>query len=205
MAITYHNMVKVLICVMLVILVIFLVTKSLVTKLLVTKSLVTKEHFQQDEITEQTFGNIYNDNVYLNPTSVQTQTFNMLPPGCIVMWNGTKNNIPDGWVVCDGQNGTPNLIDRYIKAGTQVATGNAAVSITGTTANAGSHTHRINSSTKNFRTTKGNSWCSGWKTGSGVYSLSQSASGTHNHPYTVTTATDIKPKWQKLVFIMRVR
>jgi hypothetical protein len=196
MIIKYTYIVKILIYTILI---------CLVAKLLITWLLKSKEYFQQEGITEQTFGNIYNDNVYLNPPSVETQTFNMLPPGCIVMWNGTTNNIPDGWAVCDGQNGTPNLTDRYIKAGTQVTTGNAAVSISGTTSSTGSHTHGINSSTKNFRTTKGSSWCSGWKTGSGVYSLSQSASGTHSHPYTVTTATDIKPKWQKLIFIMRIR
>lgn len=38
-----------------------------------------------------------------------------IPSGTIVMWAGTKD-IPTGWVVCDGENGTPNLVGKFIKA-----------------------------------------------------------------------------------------
>jgi hypothetical protein len=34
------------------------------------------------------------------------------------MWSGTT--IPDGWAICNGQNGTPNLIGRFIKAASTV-------------------------------------------------------------------------------------
>lgn len=37
-----------------------------------------------------------------------------IPHGVIVMWSGTLLNIPDGWALCDGYNGTPNLLDRFI-------------------------------------------------------------------------------------------
>jgi hypothetical protein len=30
------------------------------------------------------------------------------------MWHGTE--IPYGWAVCDGTNGTPNLIGKFVKA-----------------------------------------------------------------------------------------
>ena len=37
-----------------------------------------------------------------------------LPKGMIVLWN-SKNDIPKGWVKCDGQRGTPNLNgDRFV-------------------------------------------------------------------------------------------
>lgn len=39
-----------------------------------------------------------------------------LPIGSIIMFNSTSN-IPDGWHICDGTEGTPNLIDKFIKAG----------------------------------------------------------------------------------------
>ena len=42
---------------------------------------------------------------------------NFLPKGSIIMFSNTKN-IPDKWQICDGTNGTPNLIDKFIKAGT---------------------------------------------------------------------------------------
>lgn len=36
------------------------------------------------------------------------------PRGIIVMWGGKLINIPTGWVLCDGNNGTPDLTDRFI-------------------------------------------------------------------------------------------
>jgi len=39
-----------------------------------------------------------------------------VPVGTIIMWSGTE--IPEGWAICDGNNGTPNLIGKFIKAGT---------------------------------------------------------------------------------------
>lgn len=38
----------------------------------------------------------------------------LVPSGVIVMWSGTTSNIPDGWVLCDGNNSTPNLSGRFI-------------------------------------------------------------------------------------------
>lgn len=37
-----------------------------------------------------------------------------VPAGAIIMWSGTTSNIPTGWALCDGQNGTPDLRDRFI-------------------------------------------------------------------------------------------
>jgi hypothetical protein len=30
------------------------------------------------------------------------------------MWSGTIATIPFGWALCDGNNGTPNLVDKFI-------------------------------------------------------------------------------------------
>ena len=38
----------------------------------------------------------------------------LVPSGVILMWSGTTDNIPKGWFLCDGTNGTPNLRDRFI-------------------------------------------------------------------------------------------
>lgn len=37
-----------------------------------------------------------------------------IPPGGVIMWTGAVNNIPQGWALCDGANGTPNLRDRFV-------------------------------------------------------------------------------------------
>lgn len=34
--------------------------------------------------------------------------------GIIVAWSGAIVDIPDGWVICDGNNDTPNLRNRFI-------------------------------------------------------------------------------------------
>lgn len=38
--------------------------------------------------------------------------------GVITMWSGSIGNIPPGWHLCDGTNGTPDLRDKF-----EVATG----------------------------------------------------------------------------------
>lgn len=37
-----------------------------------------------------------------------------VPVGLISMWSGALRNIPLGWVLCDGQNGAPDLRNRFI-------------------------------------------------------------------------------------------
>ena len=37
-----------------------------------------------------------------------------LPSGCVVIWSGEKTKIPDGWALCDGTNGTPDLRNRFV-------------------------------------------------------------------------------------------
>ena len=64
-----------------------------------------------------------------------------VPVGGIIMWSGATNNIPTGWALCDGQNGTPNLQDKFI-----VGAGSTyAVDATGGSADATlvSHTHNL--------------------------------------------------------------
>ena len=41
-----------------------------------------------------------------------------VPTGAIMMWSGTIANIPTGWALCNGQNGTPNLQGRFIVGAT---------------------------------------------------------------------------------------
>jgi len=40
-----------------------------------------------------------------------------LPIGAIIIWYGPKNSIPVGWVLCDGNNGTPNLSNNNFPRG----------------------------------------------------------------------------------------
>lgn len=47
-----------------------------------------------------------------------------VPVGTIVIWSGTAEDIPDGWALCDGQDGRPDLRDKFVLgAGTAHAVG----------------------------------------------------------------------------------
>lgn len=46
------------------------------------------------------------------------------PSGGIIIWSGAADNIPSGWALCNGQNGTPDLRDKFVLgAGTSHAIG----------------------------------------------------------------------------------
>jgi microcystin-dependent protein len=73
-----------------------------------------------------------------------TSTLSILPIGTILMWFGAQANIPAGWVLCDGANGTPNLVGRYpLGAGPGVALNQQGGSWSAAVAtdNQGAHSH----------------------------------------------------------------
>ncbi len=37
------------------------------------------------------------------------------PIDTVIMWSGQLIDIPTGWFLCDGTNGTPNLIDKFLQ------------------------------------------------------------------------------------------
>lgn len=39
---------------------------------------------------------------------------NSVPTGVIMLWSGSTTDIPIGWALCDGQNGTPDLRSRFV-------------------------------------------------------------------------------------------
>jgi len=94
-------------------------------------------------------------NAYVVPIGV--------PDGGIIMWSGSIAAIPPSFALCDGNNGTPDLRDRFIVgAGSTyapLATGgsaNAVVvshthtgTISGSTDSAGEHTHTSNAAQNN--------------------------------------------------------
>jgi hypothetical protein len=64
-----------------------------------------------------------------------------IPTFLIIIWSGAINEIPEGWFLCDGQNNTPNLQNRFV-----VGIGNKySLSETGGSADAVvlSHTHTV--------------------------------------------------------------
>lgn len=82
-----------------------------------------------------------------NTTQIATTAFvlaNSVPAGAIIMWSGSIASIPAGWFLCDGNNGTPDLRNRFV-----VGAGSTyAVNATGGSADAivVSHSHTASSS-----------------------------------------------------------
>ena len=63
-----------------------------------------------------------------------------LPLGIIGLWLGSLDTIPDGWQLCDGTNGTPNMLGLYPRGDTSNIGGTGG-GIVGHTHTGGTHTH----------------------------------------------------------------
>lgn len=74
-----------------------------------------------------------------------------LPSGTIAVWPGTLSNVPSGWVLCDGNNGTPNLLDKFQKSVPDTSTdpgttgGNHSQSLSNS--QMASHNHNVSTGT----------------------------------------------------------
>jgi hypothetical protein len=51
--------------------------------------------------------------------------------GMIIIWSGSIASIPSGWVLCDGNNSTPDIRDKFIVGAKQDDSGVAKTNITG--------------------------------------------------------------------------
>lgn len=68
-------------------------------------------------------------------------TVDSIPIGIIAMWSGAPSAIPTGWALCDGTNGRPNLLGRFI-VGYNPSDTNYSMGNTGGTANTVVPTHQ---------------------------------------------------------------
>ena len=147
----------------------------------------------------------------------------------IVIWNGAANAIPTGWALCDGNNGTPNLVAKFIigAAGSGSYqpgyTGGEATKTLGTanlpshthtsgtlTATGGDHDHSYNQSnsvTYAFTGGSGSSRNQGSSSSStgGSGSLTLSVSGnTGDQGGTMGQSFSILPPYYALCYIMKL-
>lgn len=93
------------------------------------------------------------------PTNDEIIRLAALPPGSIIIW--TSKDIPNGWAICDGTNGTPDMRDKFIVG----ASNNRDINVTGGHATTAisleglEHYHGVGHNT-NLRTDGGAGW--GW-------------------------------------------
>ncbi len=81
-------------------------------------------------------------------TNVISGLPSFVPPGVIVAWSGVLTSIPSGWLLCDGNNGTPNLIDRFLQGITTSSTNPGATGGSHTKTVAGSWTFAGDTTTR---------------------------------------------------------
>jgi hypothetical protein len=108
--------------------------------------------------------------------------------GMIILWSGSVASIPSGWALCDGDNGTPDLTDRFvIQVGTHAP---------GWTGGASSHYHTIQNDTHNHGVVSG---YAGIGTGTAFQPIT--TNDTHNHAE--TSSNNIPPAYA-LCYIMKL-
>jgi len=117
-----------------------------------------------------------------------------VPSGVIAMWSGTNANIPSGWYLCDGNNSTPDLTDRFIigrAAATNTNSTGGSNTVTLAEANLPSHTH----DSGNLAAAAGGDHTHSFSgntsnTGAHSHSGSTSNTGAHTHSNRKTTGSN---------------
>jgi hypothetical protein len=115
-----------------------------------------------------------------------------LPSGAIIIWSGAENAIPTGYVLCNGQNSTPNLLARFVfgggtGSGYSVGDQGGAATHTLTEAQMPSHVHHVYLATDNSGP-YGSIYASGNNNAQGAVATTSKGSGSaHNNmpPYYV--------------------
>ena len=149
----------------------------------------------------------------------------VVPAGVITVWSGTIADIPEGWALCDGTSGTPDLRDKFIVGAKQDDDGAAKSSIMGSLLQTGgsinhdhggstgahvltiaempAHSHSI---LVNDRTTSGPA-NSPYPEVADVHSVrpdqSSVAGGNQAHTHSITSDFNVPP-FYALAFIMKL-
>lgn len=151
----------------------------------------------------------------------------LIPKGSIIMFNGLSSEIPKGWHICDGTEGTPNLTGKFIKASnTSGETGGKStiqileenmprhthtfVGNQVTTSESGAHTHTIRGKYGKSDNAHDRNCL---ETGSETDLITTSQSGAHTHTIDMSATQlsyqgggkpiEFEPLYYSLIYIMK--
>lgn len=140
-------------------------------------------------------------------TSGSFSGYGSIPKGGIIMWSGAANAVPDGWALCDGANGTPDLRGRFVVG---YDPGHGDYNSPGK--KGGEEKHKLTAaempSHNHSMTMYGGDIADDWKQQNNLY-LTWDKYGMHNTRYTDTAGGDQahenRPPYYAICFIMRIK
>ena len=151
----------------------------------------------------------------------------LIPKGSIIMFNGLSSEIPKGWHICDGTEGTPNLTGKFIKASntSEETGGKSTIQILEenmpkhthtfvgnqvTTSESGAHTHTIRGKYGKSDNAHDRDCL---ETGSETDLITTSQSGAHTHTIDMSATQlsyqgggkpiEFEPLYYSLIYIMK--
>lgn len=119
-----------------------------------------------------------------------------IPSGGIIIWSGAADAIPNDWVLCDGENGTPDLRDKFVLgAGTShpVDSNGGSEKVTLTVDQMPAHSHFIMNNNVMF--SRGTNGTASFLSGTGK---AQSTAAGESLPH------DNMPPYYALCYIMKL-
>ncbi len=128
----------------------------------------------------------------------------IVPKGVILMWSGKESSIPDGWALCDGTNGTPDLRGRFVIGSSSEY---ASHSVGGSTTIDLKHTHDYEGTT--VRTPDSKPDIVRFREGDTTGSVYDMPSEDHTHQYSGTTKVseiaeeNVIPPYYALCYIIK--
>lgn len=134
----------------------------------------------------QSVASLFNENSMTVSNLNITSSLNIIPKGSIIMWTG--ETAPDGWALCDGQNGTPDLRGRFVRMWNDVGfdrkhTWHGGATEQPVSVQSASATDSLRNSGRGSNKSYLMKHFYGDRGGTDVYNLSVSELAPHSHPY----------------------
>lgn len=146
----------------------------------------------------------------------------LVPKGTIALWSGTANDIPPRWHLCDGENGTPDLRNRFVMGAGTTAPGDRGEEQTHThvipetvqtwpTSTDGKHRHKLPADWYGRDYSDGPYSSIDTKSKIEKNKVEVQEAGGHEHVVTATiqalntgpNSGSVRPPWYALCYIMK--
>lgn len=150
---------------------------------------------------------------YKKLIALQKNASGILVKGIIGLWLGSTSSLPRGWVVCDGNNNTKDMRDKFLKIGASTAEINATGGSNTHTHSAQGHTHTGGNHTHSGNNTDNHSSQMTQRTEGGSESVTDDSNAYHqintvgystvswNATNTTANSSDNQPAYRTVAYI----